>query len=405
MEKIKMDMDMDDQEKTGKGRWQAILSYIGIALLFVFGLFARRDMSQVTSDLRAFVIPWYDFIQSRGFLAAMGKNFSNYTPPYTYLVALMTLTASFLPKVTAIKLISVTADFINAFLVYRIVRLKYFSGLLPLWAAGIYLCLPTIFVNSAIWGQADAVYTVFLLASLYFFLKEKPLWGMLMFSVSFAFKAQAVFLAPFLVVLLFKKRVKIWHLLLVPVIYALLCLPVVLLGRSWLDVFTVYLNQGETFQWLSANAPTLYIFLSNQYYQTFLEFGLMVAFASIFAWIVLTLIKNKPFGRDRLALLALVSVALLPFLLPKMHERYFYPADVFSLVLAFFFPEMWFVPLAYQAISGLSYTVYMLNAPVSNVYIAAVANLGIIVFLLWKQFHFQPALLATVGNNDENRVG
>ena len=362
-----------------------MISYTGIALLFLLGILLRMHVSTVTSDMRFFLIPWYDYLQYRGILKALGDNFSNYTPPYTYLLALMTLTVSFLPKVTAIKLISISADFINAFLVYKIVRLKYPSGLAPFWAAGAFLCLPTIFINSAIWGQADALYTVFLLAGLYFFLKEKPLWGMLAFSVSFAFKAQAIFLAPFLAVLFFKKQIKIWQFFLVPAVYILLCLPVVLLGRSWVDVLTIYLNQSETFHWLSANAPNIYIFISNRYYQPGVVVGLIVALIGISTWIALSVMGNKSFSRERLVLFALVSVSLLPFLLPKMHERYFYPADVFSLVAAFFMPELWFVPIAYQVISGLSYTVYMLHASVTNVYIGAVVNVVIIAFLLWKQ--------------------
>jgi Gpi18-like mannosyltransferase len=375
------------EEKVDKPhRSNNLLSYLGISLLFVLGILLRTHVSTVTSDMRFFLIRWYDYIQSKGILVALGDNFSNYTPPYTYLLALMTLTSSFLPKVTAIKLISILADFVNAFLVYKIVRLKYPSGLAPFWAAGAFLCLPTIFINSAIWGQADAVYTVFLLASLYFFLKEMPLWGMLAFSVSFAFKAQAVFLVPFLAVLLFRKQIKIWHFFMVPIVYIVLCLPVLLLGRGWADVLTIYLNQSETYHWLSGNAPNLYIFISNHYYQPGLWIGVIIAAIGIGTWIVLTITGNKSFNREKLALIALVSVALLPFLLPKMHERYFYPADVFSLVTAFFFPEMWFVPIAYQVTSGLSYTVYMSRASVTNVYIGAVINTVIVAFLLWKQY-------------------
>ena len=37
-----------------------------------------------------------------------------------------------------------------------------------------------------------------------------------------------------------------------------------------------------------------------------------------------------------------MSVALVPFLLPKMHDRYFYPADIFSLLAAFYMPEFGF---------------------------------------------------------------
>jgi Gpi18-like mannosyltransferase len=363
----------------------ACLSPAVVAALLLLGLAARTRLSDVTSDMSLFLVPWFDHLHSQGIAIALGESFSNYTPPYTYLLALMTLTASFLPKVTAIKLISIIADVVNAFLVYRIVRLQSPAGLTPAWAAAVFLCLPTVYLNSTIWGQADAVYTVFLLAGLYYFLKEETTGGMLAFSLAFAFKAQAVFLVPFLAVLLCTRRIRPWQLVLVPAVYAAMCVPTVLLGRGWLDVLTVYLHQSETYHWLSGNAPNLYIFVPRGHYRAGLRAGLVVAAVALAAWVAASVARGRATSRERLVLLALVSVALTPFLLPKMHDRYFYPADVLSLVLAFTLPETWFVPLAFQASSLLAYTVYLRQDPVSNVEIGALINLAVIGYLLYFQ--------------------
>jgi hypothetical protein len=83
---------------------------------------------------------------------------------------------------------------------------------------------------------------------------------------------------------------------------------------------------------------------------------------------------------------ALVSLALAPFLLPKMHDRYFYPADVSSIVMAFFLPQFWFVPVAYQIISSLVYAIFLFDAPRSTMLILATQlNTFMIIYLLWKQ--------------------
>ena len=88
-----------------------------------------------------------------------------------------------------------------------------------------------------------------------------------------------------------------------------------------------------------------------------------------------------------LAVTALVSLALTPFLLPKMHDRYFYPADVFSLVLAFFVPEAWFVPVAYQVISLTAYTPFLIGASSWDIIpFAILINTLTIGYLLWKQW-------------------
>jgi Gpi18-like mannosyltransferase len=84
--------------------------------------------------------------------------------------------------------------------------------------------------------------------------------------------------------------------------------------------------------------------------------------------------------------LALVSVACFPFILPRMHDRYFYPADVFSIVLAFYMPELWFVAVSYQVISVLVYSINLLQLGLMpNLIIATTLNTGIISILLLKQ--------------------
>ena len=52
---------------------------------------------------------------------------------------------------------------------------------------------------------------------------------------------------------------------------------------------------------------------------------------------------------------ALISVLFPPFLLPGVHERYFFAADVLSVVYAFYYPKQWYVPLLVQFASGFSY--------------------------------------------------
>jgi len=154
-------------------------------------------------------------------------------------------------------------------------------------------------------------------------------------------------------------------------------------------VLTIYLGQTGRYQYLSFNAPTLYTLINERFYETGLFIGLAIALIGMSLWIHFSARKTKVFTIEKLVLLALISVSLAPFLLPKMHDRYFYPADVFSLIAGFIVPEIWFLPLLYQVISGLSYSVYMLDAPTSLVKIAAIINTFTIIFLLFKQFKDQ----------------
>jgi hypothetical protein len=66
---------------------------------------------------------------------------------------------------------------------------------------------------------------------------------------------------------------------------------------------------------------------------------------------------------------ALACLALVPFVLPRMHERYFYPAEIFSLVLVFYKPRLWFLPLLFQASGLLVYSNYLFENSTNSGYL------------------------------------
>ena len=138
-----------------------------LAVVLRFSLF---DFESV--DYRGAVSPWYDFIVSSGGYDALRHDFSNYSPLYLYLLTLATYLP--LPKLYAIKLVSISFDFLLALFVLLIVRLKYENR--AVWAFSLFAALfaPTVVFNSAVWGQADATYTSMLVASLYFAIRHRP---------------------------------------------------------------------------------------------------------------------------------------------------------------------------------------------------------------------------------------
>jgi len=63
---------------------------------------------------------------------------------------------------------------------------------------------------------------------------------------------------------------------------------------------------------------------------------------------------------SRVVLLGTVLVILVPYFLPAMHERYFFLADVLSVVAAFYVPRrLWPVPLLVQFASAFSYVPFL----------------------------------------------
>ena len=108
--------------------------------------------------------------------------------------------------------------------------------------------------------------------------------------------------------------------------------------------------------------------------------------------IIFTALDKREITPERMVLLALISVSLTPFVLPRMHERYFYPADALSLIVAFFNPDLWIVPFAFQLSSGLASAVYLKGKSPEPVMYGAIINTVILIVLIVYQFsrHTKP---------------
>jgi hypothetical protein len=103
------------------------------------------------------------------------------------------------------------------------------------------------------------------------------------------------------------------------------------------------------------NAPNLYHFVPNSLYSLLTKAGVVVTTVVSAALAFLPRIRRSVMTTDGQVLAATMFVALSPFLLPKMHDRYFFGADIFSIVLAFFRPELWLVAVVFQVSSMLAY--------------------------------------------------
>src|SRR6185503_4470866 len=106
-------------------------------------------------------------------------------------------------------------------------------------AAAVLCVAPTPLVNAFAWPQADCIFTSFLALFVLFAIKKAPVAAASMFGVALAFKLQAMFLAPLLLYLILAKRMRVWHLACVPIIYLLMMLPAAIAGRPWFELVTV----------------------------------------------------------------------------------------------------------------------------------------------------------------------
>ncbi|WP_153035163.1 glycosyltransferase 87 family protein [Amycolatopsis sp. YIM 10] len=361
--------------------------------LLVFAAITVRTLffDYRSGDYNAFLLRWYEFIEQNGGWRALRQEFSNYNAPYLYLLVVLSYLP--VPPLIGIKLISVVFDFVLAYFAYRLVDLRYPGRWWPLPAGAVVVFLPTVVLNSSMWAQADSIYSAFALGGLYFALRHRPYLACAFFGLALAFKLQAIFLFPVLLLLVLAKRVPWRALLLVPAVYLVLDVPALLIGADPVALLTIYATQTETYGQLTLNAPNAYQFLTGVTDTDVLKaVGVALTGALLLGGIVALLARATELTTTRILLLATVSALLVPYFLPAMHERYFYLADVLTVVAAFHLPRLlWPLPILTQFASLFSYLPYLAadggfggTAPaIVDFRVLAMVMLGALVLAVW----------------------
>ncbi len=391
-----------------------ILARCALGMMFLLAIALRVSLYHVeTSDYTVFLSQWYYFIQTHGGFAALKYNFSNYNTPYLSLLALTTYLH--ISKLIAIKTLSVVFDGVLGLFTYLILSLRYRRSYASIVGALVIVFAPTIFINSAAWGQSDAIYTAFCLGSLYFLLKERPAWACVFFGLAISFKLQAIFFLPVLLMLLLKRKLPMKYLVFIPAAFLLMLAPAFIAGRDAWSLLTIYAGQiasggvggagqfigggparfngggtgrfkggglggsGFSFSSFTLNAPSFYQWLPASAPEYWKWVGILLAAMFVVLVGVLIVKSKKQLTSAMLLKVTLVFALAIPFLLPEMHERYFYLADVVSIIYAFYFPRSFYIAVIMQLCSLLSYAPYFLQTQVVNLAYVAFAVLVIIV--------------------------
>jgi len=346
------------------------ITHILFLIMIIFSLWMRMHVVDFKSlDYINFLKPWIDSIIDNGQVLSLGTSIGNYSPSYVYILTILSYFPSSNPTdpfLYGIKLVSLGFDFLLAFSVYLNATLiiKKQTKLLSFVAALLVFYLPSILMNSSFWGQIDASYTAFALLSLYFLQKKQPFQSAIWIAISFAFKLQAIFFIPvFVMYFWFHHKNKIYYALLIPIVYVVIALPTILLGRSWTDILSIYLQQIDTYKYLTMNMPNLWSWFSNLY-ETLSPVGFFL-FSAVMGLTFLTFIIKKIIPQPKhILFLALWSVMVANFFLPAMHERYLYAADVLALLVAIQYSYLFYLPILLQIISTLAYAPYLFQASV-----------------------------------------
>jgi Gpi18-like mannosyltransferase len=346
------------------------ITHILFFIMIAFSLWMRIHVIEFKSlDYLNFLKPWMDAIIDNGQVRSLGTSIGNYSPSYVYILTLLSYFPSNNPTdpyLAGIKYVSIGFDFLLAFSVYlnATLLIKKQTKQLAFVAALIVFYLPSVLMNSSFWGQIDASYTAFALISLYYLQKDRPFQSAIWIAVSFAFKLQAIFFIPvFVMYFWFHYKNKIYYAFLIPIVFIVIALPTILFGRPWIEVMSIYVQQIDTYKYLTMNMPNLWSWFPNLY-DTLSLVGFFL-FSAVMGFTFLIFIIKKMIPQPKhILILALWSVMVANFLLPSMHERYLYAADILSLLVAIQFSYLFYLPILLQIISTLAYAPYLFQASV-----------------------------------------
>lgn len=375
--------------------------FIALGLVLLLAVAARIPLyTKRTGDFNNFLKPWYMQIceDPRAFLA---KGDGDYTPTYMYIlwfISLFKIDCQSMTYLYTLKTISVLFDFSTAFLIFWILKfiLKKHDAI-TLIGVVLALFIPQILLNSAFWGQCDSIYSFFVVLSFFFILKKKPLWSAVVFGVAFAFKLQSIFFLPLLVLLWFDKKFRLWYFLLIPVVYIVLMIPAMLCGRSFTSCMGVYFMQADEYVYLSMNAPNIYSFMYRTLASNTSVKEELVPAATIFGLsLVLVLciflfLSQKDMKEDDIIKVTFLITLFVPYVLPKMHERYFYLAEVFSVLYLAINPKKWYISAlavggTFQGYNNYLFNTYYLGNKDLNMIIGATLILAALILLCYDVF-------------------
>jgi Gpi18-like mannosyltransferase len=367
-----------DRQRAGeRWKWVAALS------LYALSIHSYLFVKHVAGDAQKWLIPWYDHILAAGRIEAFAQPFSNYSPPYLYLLSATTFFDGILATQYLIKFLSWAGAL---WLVLAATRVLRALGVQPTRALAILLS-PSIVANVSMLGQADAFWVAPCLLATAAAVKERWFWVAFWSGLAFAFKAQAAFFAPFVVHLFITRKVpfNIW--LVAPAVFVAAMLPAWLVGWPARDLATVYLRQamwqpaGGYFISNGASWWTIYGWLlPHLAFKTFWV-GFVLAMVAIGAG--LTLVPKL--SARTTVMLATISAAAIPFLLPGMHERFYLLADVLAFIYALAYPSRRSIAAAILMQIASAFPVYVWAFQIEPLELLAPPCAAVAIFLFVRE--------------------
>lgn len=311
----------------------------GLFLLLMAGLVIRYVGALVYSgyenDMYCFK-GWADLMFKDGPSGFYTSDmFTDYPPVYMYVLWLIGAIKNFIPLTETglnllIKTPAIICDLLIGLLLFNVANRKIGSKSAYI-ASALWLFNPAVFINSALWGQVDSVFTFLVFLTIMLITEKKTVSSFFIFAVSVMLKPQTLFYTPILLLAVAEEAIypafKPKELLryigfgILAILFALaICAP---FGIS--NVLKQYIGTLSSYQYASVNAYNLWSALGLNW----AKLTPMMSFigtASIVAVVILASVfffnmksEHKYFWLGGFICFSVFVLAV------KMHERYAFP--------------------------------------------------------------------------------
>jgi len=332
------------------------LTTVGLLLFAsIYAYSVNIFLNEGSTDLGAH-FEWYESLLNSDFSGSILNTAPDYyTPVYAYILYFIKNYTNISSGLYAFKTMTIAFHLISVFFSWRIICFLTNSLQRSFYGACLVLFAPTAFLNIHLVVHFDSMYCALGLASIYYFLQRKPIFGLIAFGIGFTIKGLIIFLLPAIIIYLISEKIRLRYLLTLPACYLLLILPAGIAGKDMLPMIMTYYERGSSWNALTWNAPNVYQLIPSNNFSLFAPLGIFGISVATFLF-MFTLLKEKVrFNNRSLLILFLISLVFFPFFLPKMHDRYFFFADILSIVYVFIYPRYFLVPILITCASIIAY--------------------------------------------------
>ena len=184
---------------------EAKMNWLNLGILLLVAFIVRYILAKIDpgyeTDMGCFKY-WSDQVYNDGFSKFYNsETFTDYPPGYMYILWVVGFFRahfeSLADSTVLVKMPAMLCDLATGALIYKIAH-KKFNEVASIVLTAFYLFNPVVLIDSAMWGQVDAVFTLFVALMVYLVAEHKLIPAYYVFAIGVLIKPQTLVLTPVL---------------------------------------------------------------------------------------------------------------------------------------------------------------------------------------------------------------